>query len=646
MAKRSTPIFLKGIKASIDAAKSGGAQPSDTPSTRAKSAKKKSDKKRAKEKERVKRRKVEQQAKRAASIKIPNYVGNVGFESQQWKTAAEYDNLLHNPWGNGNDFTFGDALKKARGLVQCNWTGTKSDREDWAKEKDPKQFRDRLFSAIPEGKIKDYEREYLLKWGDYRKLGWSDWCTTLWDMYKPRSFNPDLEIWELAREFVINELLTSRGVFTQEMVQPLGDVSEAFDSVTTNKNSGMPYCTSKWNEDNWVRQFYIDIAEYMLEGNAPHNWFVEYHDMDVESAKVLTAAILFTRRQSNGGIDDELLPTRPDGKPSVKMRAVECPIKSDAIAGKVFIDPLLDRMREIPSYSGFAGADNIGRYVYGLLDSYPNSLEADFSQFDAGVQREMMREVLINVVSKVFGEEHLPYFEMIAEWYTTMYVLNPNGYTTNDHGLLSGCAWTSVIGTLSNRLCTVYTLLKMGIDATNPSEVEHLAFGDDIAIFSNVTIDTSDLESIMGECGMICNKAKQHQSQGDERFVTFLGYRHFIDIPPDQNFMVDYIGVFPIMRTQLFFRERFTQDLEGVCASMGITPEVYDIMRYICKLENLRNHPNRMAALESMIQSGVPLQHVLYDGPVPDSLRVGRRSRGVNFSDHWIQQVTAADPAN
>jgi hypothetical protein len=317
-------------------------------------------------------------------------------------------------------------------------------------------------------------------------------------------------------------------------------------------------------------------------------------------------------------------------------------MKSDAIVGKMFIDPLLMRMREIPSYSGFAGADNIGRYVHGLLETYPHALEADFSQFDAGVQRQLMYEVMVEVIAPLFEEKHLPYFKMISEWYTTMYVINPCGVTTGEHGLLSGCAWTSVIGTLSNRLATVYSLLKMGIDATDSSVVEHLAFGDDIALFTQVKIDVADLEVVMRECGMECNQAKQHQSEGEDRFVTFLGYRHFFSIKPSNDFTVDYIGVFPIMRVQLFFREKFTKDLDKTCADMGITPEIFDIMRYICKLENLRNHPYRNIALDVMLKMGLPLEHVKYDGPVPESLRVGRRSKGVMFSDHWVQEVTAS----
>lgn len=629
MAKRATPAFLTGIADKINAAKSAKA------STRVAQAIKKSDKKRAKEKDRVKRRKEEKVAKRSMSVSVPAYVKLVGFDSTTWKVAAECDSILKNPW-KGDGWTLGDAVKAARGMAQGHWGATPSAREEWAKDKSPAQVRDALFNAIPAGPIKDFERKYYEKWGDYRKLGWSEWASVLWEMYSPRTFAPDQDLWQTAKDFVLWELSTSRGQFADEYIEPILDMDEALGIVTVDKNSGMPFCTSKWFEDKDVTEFYLNMAGAMCDGEFPHDYIARVFGVDAETAKIHTAAVLFNRRQPNGGIDDNMSPTRPDGKPSVKMRAVECPIKSDAIAGKLFIDPMLNRMREIPTYSGLNGADNIGRYVHNLLTSYPNAMEGDFSQFDAGVQRQMMHEVMIEIVARLFSGHFLPYFKMIAEWYTTMWVITPNGVTTGEHGLLSGCAWTSVIGSITNRLTTVYSLLKAGVDVTCPDTVEHLAFGDDIALFTHVPLDLNYFEEAMSECGMECNHTKQEQSQGDGRFVTFLGYRHYANIPPSEDWTVDYIGVFPIMRTQTFFRERYTDNLDGVCADMGITPATFDIMRYICKLENLRNHPNRMDALNVLLAEGLPLQHVTYDGPVPDTLRVGRRSKGVLFSDHWL----------
>lgn len=62
-------------------------------------------------------------------------------------------------------------------------------------------------------------------------------------------------------------------------------------------------------------------------------------------------------------------------------------------------------------------------------------------------------------------------------------------------------------------------------------------------------------------------------------------------------------------------------------------------MRYICKLENLRNHPNRMEALHALLDLGLPLTELTYTGVIPDDLRIGRRARGAKFSDHWVVET-------
>lgn len=172
----------------------------------------------------------------------------------------------------------------------------------------------------------------------------------------------------------------------------------------------------------------------------------------------------------------------------------------------------------------------------------------------------------------------------------------------------------------------------MGFNATDDSEVEHVAFGDDTALLTTRMVDIPSYENIMKEVGMDCNRTKQSQSQGDERYVTFLGYRHFNHIKPS----LDYVGIFPALRCQLVYLERYTEDLVKVCSDMSITPKQFDIMRYICKLENLRNHPYRMEVLKILVDAGLPLEHITYSGEIPDNLRVGRKSRGLKFSSQWV----------
>ncbi|GFM95145.1 RNA-dependent RNA polymerase [viral metagenome] len=627
MAKRSTPAFLAEIKAKIDGAKSA----SRTQAQKRKDAQK--------TETRLQRRKSKSDLKEEArnqSISIPDYVKVMAFDSLEWKAATECDvSFGARKDKNGNDIneSLSSLLKHARGIEKNHTRAKQSEREKWARDISPQMLRDALFNSIPEGPIKDFERKFYIKWGDYRSLAWANWCETLWDYYKPREFKPDADVWAVVKDFVTWELLTSRGRFEEDFVEPIRDDAKAFETVTVDKNSGMPFAIRKWAENEHIVDYYTKMAGAMIDGEFPHEWFMNTYNVDETTARLSTASLMFTRRQTNGGLDENLSPTRPDGKASVKMRAVQAPPKADAIAGKHFIDPFLDRMKEIESYAGLAGADNIGVFMHEQLLNYEFSFEGDFSAFDQSCQRALMNEV-IDVIKACFDPIFSRYFEMIREWYPTMWAITPSGVTTGEHGLFSGCAWTSVIGTLANRLTTLYTLFRMGIDASDQNNIEHLCFGDDIALFSNQKINIEEFEAYQQECGMDCNKSKQEQSEGPERFITFLGYRHYANIHPELD--KDYIGIFPIMRTQLCFLERYTDDLSAVTSAMGITARTFDIMRYTCKLENLRNHPNRMNALDVFLKFGMPLEHILYSGEVPSELRVGRRSRGVLFSEHWL----------
>lgn len=634
MAKRSTPEFLAKIKASIDAAKK--ADLSDRVKQAAKTAEKTSQKKAA----RNDSRQTEAKALAKANIIVPDYVGLMSYDSQTWQDANEVEGIIPaSQKDKDGEFKqhIGAACKNAKGIVGAYWSAKATLREKWAREiVNPTSIRDAIFNAIPAGPIKDLEREYLPKWGDYRTLAWPDWCDKLWDLHKPRKFDPDKEIWEAVKEYVVWELLTIRGTQDPQLITPMLS-KDLLETVTINKNSGMPFCTSKWRSNDGMVEFFQSMAGAMLDGTSPVDYVADKFTCSLESARILTAAILFNRRQSNGGIDkpgDEVVstsPTRGDGKASVKMRPVECPPKADALAGKPFIDPMLGVMRQIPCYVGLSGADNIGHYMHKLVETFPFCLEGDFSSFDASCQRAMMTEVM-SVISQLFPGHFKPYFEMIADWYSSMYIINPSGICTGEHGLLSGCAWTSILGTITNRLCTLYTLFRMGFNATDDTEVEHVAFGDDTALLTTRMVDIPSYENIMKEVGMDCNRAKQSQSQGNERYVTFLGYRHFNHIKPS----LDYVGIFPALRCQLVYLERYTEDLVKVCSDMSITPKQFDIMRYICKLENLRNHPYRMEVLKILVDSGLPLEHITYSGEIPDNLRVGRKSRGLKFSSQWV----------
>lgn len=577
----------------------------------------------------------------AAMTELKVTIPMIGYDSDLWTTLKNLE--IEIPVAQCEVQKFGHAMRSAKGTQLNNWRPKKTLRENWARgHKDPQLLRDALFALVPEGPLKDMERAFLPKWGDYRTLGWKDWANEFFDMYGRDEFDADLDVWKLAVEFVQWELLTSRGT---KDATPLIPKSDGIHDVTIGKNSGLPFVTKKWDRNPDMVRWYENIASKMLDGKQPWEVMVSDFGVTEDVAKAMTAAMLFTRRQANGGIDslddrDKCFSTtRPDGKPSVKMRAVECPIKSDAMAGKVFTGPMMERMREIPSYVGISGSDNIGIWMWEIVDNFPFCVEGDYSRFDSTCRRKMMTCVF-EIIDNLFSNEFTKYFKMLCDWYPTMWVLTPSGIAVTtpevEHGLLSGCIWTSILGSVVNRLANVYTLIRMGIDATNEEEVEILVAGDDTAIGSKQPIDSIVYSKTMEELGLVCHPDKQNSSSGPERYLTFLGYRHFAHISPS-DYGDDYIGIFPILRTQLFYLESFTEDLSEILSATGLTAEQYDVVRYLSKLENLRNHPYRIHALATLVGWGLPVEHALSpDLEIPENLRYGRRSRGMRLSDGWV----------
>lgn len=543
-------------------------------------------------------------AKALSTVSVPSHLKVITFDSPEWKSLVE---------------EYGTPYQNARGIVNGYISEQKSPVEDWFKSyseckgkdhiQSAQSVRDSVFSTlkdhVTDPRILKIEQAYYNKFGDFKKLGWANWSDVLYSMYKVPNWSPQEDTLQSA----IADLIA---LFPKKL-KPVS-VREAFDASYKKGNSGMPFNTSRWATNPEMVDYYINQAEEMLNGIRPE-----------------FPAVLFTRRQPKGlGVLD------------VKMRAVECPVKGDSIAGTCFLVPLYPEMKALEPFKGYNGAANIGNNLQTALSLYEYAFEGDFSAFDSKVWTWWMEIIFTQVLPNIFQGDHSAYFNMIKDWYSNMDVFTPNGIVSGTHGLFSGCIWTNVIGTFVNYISTRYAMRRLGFDDT---EYMNFSYGDDIAIFSEREIDMELFESFMIEVSMDCNKSKQAQSSGSERMISFLGFYHLNGYWPKD----DYIGVFPTLRSlpAIVFRERDHGYDKDTAMSLGnLTREEFDSLRYVGKMENWRNHPAKAQVLEKLTSLGMRLAEIRPE-TANKSFSGSRSSYDRNISSLWIYRegyINLADP--
>ncbi len=533
------------------------------------------------------------------NISVPNYVRLTPFDGPEWKELIE-----------SLPESLREAYKNARGIEKQHWSDSASPVEDWFNESSvtAQQIRDLIFSEVKktgDDRLISIERRFFKKFGDFKKLGFQKWHQEVFNMYREPQWNPHEETLERAIKDLLSEF--------PKKLWPLDNLDAALAASPKTGNSGMPYNTSKWNDDDEARTYYLNEAADLLDGLKPEH-----------------PALLFTRRQPKGL-----------GEADVKMRAVECPPKSDTLAGQIFLVPLYKRMKEIKAFMGFRGAANIGNNMRAALSCYEHAFEGDFSQFDAKVWTWWMEIIFSRVLPNIFEGNFTQYFSTLQEWYSTMDLMTPAGIVKGTHGLFSGCIWTNVIGTFVNYIATRYAMYRLGFE--EDYDYIHFSYGDDIAIFSDYPIDENLFEQYMSEVSMDCNKSKQAQSSGKERMISFLGFFHVHNPEWEVPSANQYIGIFPTLRSapSLCFRERFmTFDQEIAMSLGGLDRSQFDSIRYCGKMENWRNHPLRSKVFDLLTNKGLRLT------PLPEACvdknlqlkEISRSSYDNNIKSFWIFQ--------
>lgn len=506
------------------------------------------------------------------------YCNVVEYDSETWRTLMSSGDREYYQQAKGIELGYlsGDQKPYRFRTFMKDRSASPHDNDNYHTDADIKMI---FWRCLRDRRMVEVESRFADKFGSYSSLPWSAWKEKVYDLFSPVSWSPDMNALDKACEEVYQELRQKLEEETgSHILTPILDVDRLIELTTKGRNSGWPYFTSKWASDKDQLYYYIGEAVSLLNGEPvlhgkPH--------------------ILFKRVQPNGK--------------TPKMRAVECPPKSDAIAGKALTEPLVQLFKKYPQTFGFNG----GRRVHEVLGEYMKYdclVESDFSNFDATCVNLMPK--VFELVMRLSPPELHGYLRNCLEYYQYASLITPDGIVSGrgPNGLMSGDAWTSVVGTLSNLIAVKYTMKKMGAE-----DYLSLSFGDDIAIASH-DFSSELFEEYMAELGLICNKTKQHVTRGEKASFSFLGYYHFRDIFEKTGGKAH--GIFPIMRLApgLTYREyRFSkQEMTEKC---DFTPEELEYLEeysdlkldqvaLISKLNNADEHTGFEPLVRMMVREG------------------------------------------
>lgn len=443
----------------------------------------------------------------------------------------------------------------------------------------------KVSNILSDTKMNEAEAKFERKVGSLQSQDYSTWMHKVYKLWQPIEFNPD--------EKVLDSAINKLRALLAEIIKPLlpedseldyltpMSLETSYTKATKGRNSGYPFFTSKWHKNQEMVDYYMEEAQNLLEGKL-----------------VLDAPrILFSR-------------TQYDGK-TPKMRPIECPPKSEALAGKCFTSRILYAFKHNAKFCGFRGNNNIGREMREFILKYNTLISSDFSNFDATCTH--LIPIVFDLVDEIFGYKYSEYFNGLKTYYRNSTLITPQGIIESQsvNGLQSGDSWTSVIGTLANALSNFYALERMGIEA------DFKSYGDDCVVGTNQDFDINSYELFMKELGMECNQDKQEMSSGNKRNCNFLGYYYFNEDCENENKSDDELNIFPIMRalSGLIYREHYVtaDDLFNEAEADGMSEEELeiakqankagiDLLGIISKMDNIKNHPDYDAFLNLFVQ--------------------------------------------
>lgn len=538
-------------------------------------------------------------SKVAQQVEVPSHIHVEAFNSDEWKAKMEGP--------------YGTAWEKAKGIVlSLNAEGVELRQptfDGWS----PDEFITAMRNLNTDPKMEKIEDKFAAKFGSYKALPYKEWANKVHELWMHVEWQPDYPTLNRAVDYVVSELKEALAKTDLSFIQPL-TVLEALEKTPKDGNSGWPFFTSKWHLNEEALAWYTNQAYKLIGGvntlkGCPH--------------------ILFKRTQPNGSVP--------------KMRPVECPPKHDAIAAKVLTDGFINLFKTMKPYAGFNGGENVWQYIDHMM-GYKYLIESDFSGFDQRCQNIL--PYVFKVIALVCEPRFRPYLSFVLDYYQHAELITPIGILSSSqkiNGLMSGEGWTSVIGTITNSIAVVYTMMRMGQE---PGSYERLTFGDDIAIAAD-EFNVDLFEKYMLELGMDCNRSKQNVSSGPEAYFSFLGYYHFRDDHAKGN-----RGKFPICRLApgLYYKEfqmspstltKHGLDEETV-RNLRETPEAIDMVAIAAKLNNCKDNDD-FESLVKLVRENSPRRldtdYIMPFEAVRLAVKNGRKSRNMGLANSEVVQL-------
>lgn len=354
--------------------------------------------------------------------------------------------------------------------------------------------------------------------------------------YEPRSIALP---WEVRKKstyeyFNINTQMKSISIpdgTIRRSQRPIS-LSSAIDVLKNSTNSGLP---------DMIRK-----SEVKDELSANFDYFKSRRD----------PCVLFTRTQEGG-----------------KTRDVWGYPAADVAHEQRFYQPILKIQRTKPWRNAIVGPASVQKHMNELLKMASASgktlVSGDFPAYDKSLSPEGCKSAF-DYFKLMFQVQYLEDIDYIAERFSSIGLVTPDGLITGSHGVPSGSTFTNEVDSVVQ-----YLILSNGGIKDNEMDIQ----GDDNVI---LTHDPEYIYDLFGEQGLFLNEDKTHISSKSIQYLQMLYSKEYTK--PDGTIG----GIYSTYRalTRIIYLESFDNFVED-----DISGADWNAIRTIMILENCKNHP-------------------------------------------------------
>lgn len=312
-------------------------------------------------------------------------------------------------------------------------------------------------------------------------------------------------------------------------------LSNAIKLLKNSTNSGLPY----YDRKGVVKERVLRKFKELLQRRDP--------------------SILFTRTQENN-----------------KTRDVWGYPIADTLNEMRYYKPLLDHQKTSSYRSALVSPDRVNRSITRLIKTAIRDKDAiisiDFSAYDTSVKSQLQRAAF-NYIKSLFQRNCGKDLDYIAERFSNIGIVTPDGLILGSHGVPSGSTFTNEVDSI------VQYLISLNIPGINHETIQ--IQGDD-GVYAISFASSDDLFSKFESYGLKVNRDKSYISSNHAVYLQNLYHFDYID----DNGIIS--GIYSIYRAlnRILYQERWSNfedySLEG---------KHYYSIRTICILENCKHHP-------------------------------------------------------